>query len=186
MYGVTDHVTSCESAPVASSVSASFLEFIPVRTDEVPPLTVRDFARLPAGYWLTSLVRPIRRRGGAPRSICERSRGCTRDPNAWRRTIGPPVVALLTPGRVGVRDASAIRMPWAARPPWWFGYWAAERMPMMSPVCTALPAMPHSPLATSSMVIHVTGRIASPSTLTMASVSFSMIAASRLRRRRLR
>ena len=37
-------------------------------------------------------------------------------------------------------------------------------------------AMPHSPLATSSMVTQVTGRIASPSTLTMASVSLSMIA----------
>ena len=47
----------------------------------------------------------------------------------------------------------------------------------MSLVCRALPAMPQSPLATSSMVTHVTGRIASPSTLTMASVSFSMIVA---------
>jgi hypothetical protein len=56
------------------------------------------------------------------------------------------------------------------------GYCAAERMPTRSLVCSGLPAMPHSPLATSSMVTHVTGRITSPSTLTMASVSFSMIA----------
>lgn len=38
----------------------------------------------------------------------------------------------------------------------------------MSLACTALAPMPHSPLATSSMVTHVTGRIDSSSMLTIA------------------
>jgi hypothetical protein len=124
-------------------------------------------------FWSTLPSRWITPRpaGSCQRSVNERPRGCLATAKVWPRATGAALDCALQPeGGLALPPRRRSALPSAA------GDAVVSSATRQRSACDdvarvrGLAGDAQSPLATSSMVTHVTGRTASPSTLTMASV----------------